>query len=60
MNQKRWKALDNGVPGPVYNLPDSIIVSDPKHEHASYRSGLDRSLDLVHGKNNPGIGEYDT
>ena len=60
MNQKRWKAMDNGVPGPVYNLPDSLKVADPKHEHASYRSGLERGLDLVHGRDNPGIGEYDT
>jgi hypothetical protein len=35
-------------------------VKDPKLEMASFKSNQEKSWDIVIGRNNPGIGEYDT
>lgn len=41
-------------------MPDSCKVFQPKNGIASYKSGTVRELgDLIRGKHNPGIGEYD-
>ena len=42
-------------------MPDSCVVGEPNHKHASLRSKVEKGLDYqVIGKDNPGIGEYDT
>lgn len=61
VNEKRFLRQDHNVPGAgAYELPSAIHVKNPKQLMPSYKSSLDRSLDLVVGKDNPGIGEYDT
>lgn len=62
VNTLRFVTIDNGVPGAgMYKLPDSCQVKQPKYQMASYRSKVEKGLnDIVIGKNNPGIGEYDT
>lgn len=60
-NRKRFDPDDNGVPGAgTYKLADSCVVKAPQVIMASYKSAIVRELDQVIGKNNPGIGEYDT
>ena len=45
-------------------MPDSCQVHAPKYTHASVRSTVEKGLtgfnDIIIGKDNPGIGEYDT
>jgi hypothetical protein len=62
VNTKRFKQTENGVPGAgTYKMPDSCVVKAPKYQLASYRSKVEKGLnDMVIGKENPGIGEYDT
>lgn len=45
----------------TYELPSSVQIKNPKQLQPSFKSGAERTLDhLVIGKDNPGIGEYDT
>lgn len=61
VNHNRFTNDDNGVPGAgTYSLPDTCKVKDPKLEMASFKSNQEKSWDIVIGRNNPGIGEYDT
>jgi len=62
VNKIRFEKHGNGVPGAgTYKLPDSCQVRAPKQTLASYRSTVDKGLNnIVIGKDNPGIGEYDT
>jgi hypothetical protein len=49
------------VPGAgTYTLADSVQVKNPKMQMASYKSNVEKSWDIVIGRDNPGIGEYDT
>jgi hypothetical protein len=49
------------VPGAgTYSLPDSVVVKNPKQQLGSFKSQVDKSWDIVIGRDNPGIGEYDT
>ena len=60
-NIQRFTTVDNGVPGAgTYKLPDSVVVKNPKMISASNKSNVEKSWDIVIGKDNPGIGEYDT
>ena len=60
-NIVRFGNDDNGVPGAgTYKLPDSVVVKNPKMISASNKSNVDKSWDIVIGRKNPGIGEYDT
>ena len=61
VNRHRFGGDDNGVPGAgTYKLPDSCQVKEPGYTHASTRSKVEKGLDQVIGRDNPGIGEYDT
>jgi len=61
INTKRFGGDDNGVPGAgKYDQPDSLMVRNPKQVHASFKSKLDKGPELIIGRDNPGIGEYDT
>ena len=61
VNSQRFQGDEDGVPGAgTYKLPDSCNVKQKKHAMASYRSTVQKGLDQVIGKENPGIGEYDT
>lgn len=61
VNTMRFKTIDHQVPGAgTYKLPDSCKVREEKMPHASNRSTVEKGLDQVIGKLNPGIGEYDT
>ena len=61
VNTTRFGNDDNGVPGAgTYKLPDSCRVREHRHTHASMRSTVTKGLDQVIGRDNPGIGEYDT
>lgn len=44
----------------TYSLPDSVVVKNPKQQLGSFKSQVDKSWDIVIGRDNPGIGEYDT
>lgn len=44
----------------TYKLAGSCNVKQSRHTHASMRSTVKKGLDQVIGKDNPGIGEYDT
>ena len=45
----------------AYNLPESCVVKDPNMVAASNRSKVEKGLNnMVIGKDNPGVGEYDT
>jgi len=37
-----------------------VQIKNPKHNSASYKSNVEKSWDIVIGRDNPGIGEYDT
>lgn len=42
-------------------MPDSCVVGEVNLKHASLRSKVDKGLNYqIIGKDNPGIGEYDT
>jgi hypothetical protein len=41
-------------------LADTVKIKNPKLNSASYKSGVEKSWDIVIGRDNPGIGEYDT
>jgi hypothetical protein len=63
VNRHRWDNDETPVPGAgTYKLPDSCQVKDPKYQLASYRSTVNKGIDkqLIIGKDNPGIGEYET
>jgi len=63
VNAGRFGSDETPVPGAgTYKLPDSCQVKDGKYQLASYRSKVEKGLDsvLIIGKENPGIGEYDT
>ena len=62
MNRYRFDGDENGVPGAgQYKMPDSCQLREGSLKHASLRSKVDKGLDYqVIGKDNPGIGEYDT
>ena len=61
VNSKRFSDHDNGVPGAgQYAVPSSVAVKNPSMATAAYKSGLERELDLVIGRSNPGVGEYDS
>lgn len=60
-NEKRFLTNDKRIPGVgQYNLPDAIEIKNPKQPMPSYKSNQERTLDLVIGRENPGVGEYDT
>ena len=62
MNRYRFDGDENGVPGAgQYKMPDSCQVKENNLNHASLRSKVTKGLDnMIVGKGNPGIGEYDT
>lgn len=37
-----------------------MVVQNPKQGNASFKSGMEKSWDIVLGRDNPGAGEYDT
>ena len=37
-----------------------MVVRNPKLAHASFKSKLEKGPELILGRDNPGIGEYDT
>jgi hypothetical protein len=49
------------VPGAgSYNHPDTVVVKNKNLQHANFKSKADKGLDLIIGKGNPGVGEYET
>lgn len=61
VNVKRFGKSDNDVPGAgAYTFASTVVVRNPKHLSANFKSNLDKSLDLVAGNENPGAGEYET
>ena len=62
INSKRF--LEKEQVGPemtAYNLPESCTVQDPNMMAASNRSKVEKGLtNMIIGKDNPGVGEYDT
>ena len=58
---QRFKRADNEVPGAgTYNRTDTVVVHNPKQPNATFKSGMEKTFDIVLGKDNPGAGEYDT
>ena len=61
INTKRFGDDDNGVPGAgKYEQPATLGVKNPKLAHASFKSRLVKGTEMIIGRENPGIGEYDT
>ena len=61
MKAKRFDKDETISPGPAaYKLPDSCQVKNPQIKMASYRSEADRDLNFIVGKDNPGVGQYNT
>lgn len=61
LKEKRFRTVDQNVPGAgAYSVPSTIQVADPERANASYISNIDKSWDIVVGRDNPGIGEYNT
>lgn len=60
MNTKRFADGDNEVPGAgTYSFPDTVVVKDKAKKSSMFKSNADKSLELVMGKDNPGVGEYE-
>lgn len=58
-NEKRFTSVDNEVPGAgSYNVADSIKVVDANKQSAVFKSKAEKTMDIVIGKDNPGIGQY--
>lgn len=58
-NEKRFVVQDKGVPPPgAYNIP-GLSVKEKQKESSFFKSGADKSVEIVIGKNNPGIGTYE-
>ena len=59
-NETRWPQHEStGPEGGQYKLPESCNVHQPNHVSAYNRSKVQRDLNQVVGKDNPGVGEYD-
>ena len=59
-NEKRFSEADTDVPGAgTYKLKDSVQVKNKGKPHANFKSGVEKSWDIVIGKDNPGVGAYD-
>ena len=58
---KRFKKSDNEVPGAgTYNRDDTVVVHNPKHQSANFKSDIEKTVDMASGYDNPGVGEDDT
>ena len=44
----------------AYNFASTVKVKNPKQLSASFKSSLDKSIDITGGNENPGAGEYET
>jgi len=57
----RFEKDDTISPGPAaYGLPDSCQVRNGKMKMASYQSTTERELKHIIGRDNPGVGAYET
>lgn len=63
VNEKRFAVKDNEVPAPgAYDLKSTVTVKNPNHKTSVYKSSTHngiRDQDILIGKDNPGVGEYD-
>lgn len=61
VKEKRFITPANDVPGAgTYKLPSTLEIKDEARPLASYVSATEKGWDIVVGRDNPGIGEYDT
>lgn len=62
VNERRFQTIDHTSAPPVgtYEYPSSLVVKEPRLPAASMRSGAPRAPAEIIGKDNPGVGEYDT
>ena len=58
-NERRFQTIDQGIPGAGKYEAKSSFKLDQKPS-AIFKTKIGVELDMVIGKDNPGIGEYDT
>ena len=61
VNTDRFTSKDNVGPDMgTYELPEACKIKESDKPHGSMRSKVQKGLNMVIGKDNPGVGEYDT